>query len=161
MTKTFEQLNQSDPKSLMILDSLNLAFRYKHSKAVDFATDYMRTVESLQKSYKTKKLIIAGDMGASSYRKALYPLYKQNRKDKYANQTEEEAAEFEAFFEEVQVILSTVNDPPVQKFAFSISSRNILSPKIRLFRNPLALSRLRYDFKCSTPEEPKEFASVQ
>jgi DNA polymerase-1 len=106
MTKTFEQLNQSDPKSLMILDSLNLAFRYKHSKAVDFATDYMRTVESLQKSYKTKKLIIAGDMGSSSYRKALYPLYKQNRKDKYANQTEEEAAEFEMFFAEVQAILS-------------------------------------------------------
>ena len=79
MTKTFEQINQTDPKSLMILDSLNLAFRYKHSKAVDFATDYMRTVESLQKSYKTKKLIIAGDMGSSSYRKAIYPEYKQNR----------------------------------------------------------------------------------
>jgi DNA polymerase-1 len=119
MTKTFEQINHTDPKSLMILDSLNLAFRYKHSKAVDFATDYMRTVESLQKSYKTKKLIIAGDMGSSSYRKALYPQYKQNRKDKYANQTEEEQQEFEQFFAEVQQILSMYEEEgkfPVIRF---------------------------------------------
>lgn len=119
MTKTFEQINHTDPKSLMILDSLNLAFRYKHSKAVDFATDYMRTVESLQKSYKTKKLIIAGDMGSSSYRKAIYPLYKQNRKDKYANQTEEEQQEFEQFFAEVQQILSMYEEEgkfPVVRF---------------------------------------------
>ena len=66
----------------------------------------MRTVESLRKSYHCDKLIIAGDMGSSSYRKALYPDYKQNRKDKYEQQTEQEAAEFEAFFKEVQVILS-------------------------------------------------------
>lgn len=119
MTKTFEQINQTDPKSLMILDSLNLAFRYKHSKAVDFATDYMRTVESLQKSYKTKKLIIAGDMGSSSYRKAIYPEYKQNRKDKYANQTEQEKEEFEQFFAEVQQILSMYEEEgkfPVLRF---------------------------------------------
>lgn len=119
MTKTFEQINQTDPKSLMILDSLNLAFRYKHSKAVDFATDYMRTVESLQKSYKTKKLIVAGDMGSSSYRKAIYPDYKQNRKDKYANQTEQEKEEFEQFFAEVQQILSMYEEEgkfPVMRF---------------------------------------------
>lgn len=119
MTKTFEQINQTDPKSLMILDSLNLAFRYKHSKAVDFATDYMRTVESLQKSYKTKKLIIVGDVGSSSYRKAIYPEYKQNRKDKYANQTEQEKEEFEQFFAEVQQILSMYEEEgkfPVLRF---------------------------------------------
>lgn len=106
MTKTFQQINSSDDNSLMIVDSLNLAFRYKHSGAVDFATDYMRTVDSLRKSYKTNKLIIAGDMGASSYRKTLYPAYKQNRKDKYAEQTEAEKEAFEAFFAEVQDILS-------------------------------------------------------
>lgn len=104
--KTFKHLTRTDESSLMILDSLNLAFRYKHSKAVDFADDYMRTVESLKKSYHCDKLIIAGDMGSSSYRKTLYPEYKQNRKDKYEQQTEEEAAEFEEFFKEVQVILS-------------------------------------------------------
>ena len=87
MTKTFKQMNTSDENSLMIVDSLNLAFRYKHSGAIGFCTDYMRTVDSLKKSYKSNKLIIAGDMGSSSYRKALYPDYKQNRKDKYAEQT--------------------------------------------------------------------------
>lgn len=103
--KTFTQITETDPKSLMIVDSLNLAFRYKHSKAVDFAEDYMRTVASLKKSYKCDKLIIAGDWGSSTYRKTLYPEYKQNRKDKFENQTEEEKAEFEAFFAEVQGIL--------------------------------------------------------
>ena len=73
MTKSFTEMNTSVDNSLMIVDSLNLAFRYKHSGAVGFCTDYMRTVESLKKSYKTQKLIIAGDWGASQYRKNLYP----------------------------------------------------------------------------------------
>jgi DNA polymerase-1 len=106
MTKTFKQMNTSDENSLMIVDSLNLAFRYKHSGAVGFATDYMRTVDSLKKSYKSTKLIIAGDMGSSSFRKAIYPEYKQNRKDKYADQTEAEKEAFEAFFQEVQELLT-------------------------------------------------------
>jgi 5'-3' exonuclease len=112
-------MNTMEPNNLMIVDSLNLAFRYKHAKAVDFCTDYMRTVESLRKSYKCEKLIIAGDMGSSSYRKALYPEYKQNRKDKFADQTPEEKAEFEEFFAEVQRILEqyeTEGNYPVLRF---------------------------------------------
>ena len=104
--KTFTEIAEPLPNQLMILDSLNLAFRYKHAKATDFAEDYMRTVESFKKSYKCNKLIIAGDMGSSSYRKAIYPEYKQNRKDKYETQSEAEKAEFEAFFAEVQGILT-------------------------------------------------------
>lgn len=103
--KSFKTMNEQTPKSLMIVDSLNLAFRYKHSKAVDFAEDYMRTVASLKKSYKCDKLIVVGDQGSSSYRKGLYPEYKQNRKDKFETQTPEEKEEFEAFFAEVQGIL--------------------------------------------------------
>lgn len=119
MTKTFQQMNTSVDNSLMIVDSLNLAFRYKHSGAQDFCTDYMRTVESFKKSYKTPKLIIAGDMGSSSYRKNLYPDYKQNRKDKFADQTEAEKEAFEEFFAEVQIILSkyeTEGVYPVARF---------------------------------------------
>lgn len=108
--KTFKQMNTSEPSSLMIVDSLNLAFRYKHAKAVDFAEDYMRTVDSLRKSYKCEKIIITGDMGSSSYRKAIYPAYKQNRKDKFADQTPQEKEEFEAFFAEVQDILCLYED---------------------------------------------------
>ena len=119
MTKTFKQMNTSDENSLMIVDSLNLAFRYKHSGAIGFCTDYMRTVDSLKKSYKSNKLIIAGDMGSSSYRKALYPDYKQNRKDKYADQTDAEKEAFEAFFQEVQEILTQYEveaNHPVARF---------------------------------------------
>lgn len=103
--KTFNQINETDSKSLMIVDSLNLGFRWAHKGATGFCEDYMRTVESLRKSYKCDKLIIAGDMGSSSYRKAIYPEYKANRKDKYENQTPEEAAKFEEFFAEMQKIM--------------------------------------------------------
>lgn len=98
MSKTFKQATQPG-NNLLIVDSLNLAFRYKHSGATDFAQDYLRTVNSLKQSYKASHVIIACDQGSSSYRKALSPQYKQNRKDKFANQTEAEKAAFELFFE--------------------------------------------------------------
>ena len=117
--KTFKQLNETAPKSLMIVDSLNLGFRYMHSKSRDFSEDYMRTVESLRKSYKCDKVIIAGDWGSSSYRKALSPIYKQNRKDKFADQTEEEKEDFEAFFAEMQIVYNRYEEEgkyPVARF---------------------------------------------
>jgi 5'-3' exonuclease len=92
----------------MIVDGLNLAFRYKHAKSTDFVDDYIRVVESLKKSYKASKVIILSDMGSSTYRKELYPEYKANRKEKYAEQTETEAAEFEAFFQEFNRVLMTI-----------------------------------------------------
>lgn len=97
-------------QTLMIVDALNLAFRYKHSGARDFAEDYLRTVESLKKSYKAKWVIIAADQGSSSYRKAIYPLYKQNRKDKYDQQTEQERLEFELFFEDFTSTLELLGE---------------------------------------------------
>ena len=117
--KTFTEITETDDNCLMIVDSLNLAFRYKHSGATDFALDYMRTVDSLKKSYKATKLIIAGDMGSSSYRKAIYPEYKQNRKDKYQDQTEAEKLAFEMFFEEFHSILDMYDEEgkyPVARF---------------------------------------------
>ena len=76
MSKTFSKITEAN-NTLLVVDSLNLAFRYKHSGATDFAEDYLRTVQSLKKSYKASNVIIAGDMGSSSYRKAIYPEYKQ------------------------------------------------------------------------------------
>jgi 5'-3' exonuclease len=101
----------------MVVDALNLAFRYKHSGARNFAEDYLRTVESLKKSYKAKWVIIAADQGSSSYRKAIYPLYKQNRKDKYDQQTEAERIEFEIFFEDFTNTLELLGEHyPVLRF---------------------------------------------
>lgn len=114
--KPFKQFETTE-KALMIVDALNLAFRYKHSGARDFAEDYLRTVESLKKSYKAKWVVIAADQGSSSYRKAIYPQYKQNRKDKYDQQTEQERAEFELFFEDFTATLELLAQHyPVLRF---------------------------------------------
>ena len=108
---------ETTEQTLMIVDALNLAFRYKHSGAKDFAEDYLRTVESLKKSYKAKWVIIAADQGSSSYRKNIYPLYKQNRKDKYDQQTEAERVEFELFFEDFTKTLELLSEHfPVLRF---------------------------------------------
>jgi DNA polymerase-1 len=118
MSKTFEKLTEQQ-NTLLIVDSLNLAFRYKHTGATDFAEDYLRTVKSLQKSYKASHVIIAGDQGSSSYRKAIYPEYKQNRKDKFAEQTDAEKAAFELFFEDFSKTLEHITENtefPVIKF---------------------------------------------
>ena len=114
--KTFKEFETTD-KTLMIVDALNLAFRYKHSGARNFAEDYLRTVESLKKSYKAQWVIIAADQGSSSYRKNIYPLYKQNRKDKYDQQTEQERIEFELFFEDFTQTLELLGEHyPVLRF---------------------------------------------
>jgi 5'-3' exonuclease len=55
-------------------------------------------------------VVIAADQGSSSYRKAIYPEYKQNRKDKFAEQTDAERAAFEMFFEDYQASLDLIRD---------------------------------------------------
>lgn len=117
--KTFNEMTTVDSDTLMIVDSLNLGFRYMHKGATEFLDDYIRTVESLKRSYKAAKVIIAGDMGSSAYRRNIYPLYKQNRKDKYEKQTEEEKENFALFFKEMKHILDEYtisSDYPVIAF---------------------------------------------
>jgi 5'-3' exonuclease len=116
--KSFQDITKAN-NTLLIVDALNMAFRWKHSGAADFAEDYLRTVQSLKKSYKASHVIIACDQGSSSYRKALYPEYKQNRKDKQEQQTEAEAAAFELFFEDFLATLEYIKantDYPVIRF---------------------------------------------
>jgi len=109
MSKTFQQVSEQE-NCLMVVDALNLAFRWKHSGATNFAEDYKRTIESLKKSYKARWVIIAADQGSSSYRKEIYPEYKQNRKDKFAEQTDVERAAFEMFFEDYQASLDHIRE---------------------------------------------------
>jgi len=118
MSKTFTKITEQE-NTLLVVDALNLAFRYKHSGATDFAEDYLRTVQSLKKSYKASHVIIACDQGSSSYRKAIYPEYKQNRKDKFELQTDAEKAQFELFFEDFTKTLEHIQnttDYPVVRF---------------------------------------------
>lgn len=117
MTKSFKEAAQLNKNDLMIVDALNLAFRYKHAKSTDFVEDYIKTVKSLQQSYKCDKVIIVTDFGSSSYRKSIYPDYKGNRKEKFETQTAEEAFEFEQFLEEFERTLQEIkNHFPLIKF---------------------------------------------
>lgn len=119
MAKTFSSIQELNPRTVMVVDCLNLAFRYKHSGDLDFLESYVRTVESLRKSYNAGKVIMTCDSGSSSYRKAIYPDYKQNRKDKYSEQTPQEQKEFELFFEEFNRVMESYTEStnyPVFRF---------------------------------------------
>ena len=90
---------QEHNENLLIVDGLNIAFRWRYKKVPYYTNDYVRTVESLAKSYDCGNIIILAD-GGSVYRKNLYPDYKANRKEKYKDQTDAEKKEFEVFMAE-------------------------------------------------------------
>jgi len=117
MAISFSSLGNPAPiGNLLIVDGLNIAFRWKHQKVTDFKYDYVRTVESLAKSYNAGTIIITAD-GGSSYRKAIFPEYKANRKEKYAEQTPQEEKEFAMFMAEFSDTLTLLkNKHPVFQF---------------------------------------------
>lgn len=102
------KLNNQNPNTVLVVDALNLAFRWKHQGRSDFRYDFQRTVQSLARSYDCKKVIIAADWGSSTYRRGISEDYKQNRKDKFAEQSEEEKMAFEEFFEEFEESLEVL-----------------------------------------------------
>lgn len=117
MSKSFDRISELNGSTLMVVDALNLAFRYRHAKSTTFVDDYIRVVESLKRSYKAAKVIIACDKGSSSYRKNIYPAYKGNRIEKFKDQTEEEKKEFEEFFEEFNRTMTQIETIyPVLRF---------------------------------------------
>lgn len=103
--KTFASKLVRDDSIVMVVDALNLGFRFLHSGQLNFAEDYLKTVQSLAQSYKAGRVIIACDKGSSSYRKNIFPEYKANRKEKFEQQTEEEKAKFERFFLDFEATL--------------------------------------------------------
>jgi 5'-3' exonuclease len=107
MSKAFSELNNSK-ESIMLVDALNLSFRWKHKKQRNFAADYLRTIDSLASSYNCSNILVCADKGSSSFRRELYPEYKANRKEKFAQQTPEEAQEFLEFMEDYEQALELV-----------------------------------------------------
>jgi len=107
----------NDTNSTLVVDALNLAFRWKHQGRTDFRYEYQSTVKSLAKSYDCRNIIITADWGSSTYRKEISPDYKQNRKDKFAEQSEAERIAFEEFFEEFEAALNVLEeDYPVLRY---------------------------------------------
>lgn len=133
--KSFKEMAQLNPDHLMIVDSMNLAFRYKHARSTEFVEDYISTVKSLQQSYKCGKVVIACDSGSSSYRKALHPEYKANRKEKFEAQTEQEALEFKEFIEEFNRTVEALR-PVFPTFKFDkVEADDIASYIVQYARN--------------------------
>lgn len=117
--------------NLLIVDCLNLCFRFKHERykvegittpewaTLDdlievmreeledkyFFTEYVNTVESLARSYKASKIILVGDLGGSTWRKNLYPEYKGDRAEKYANEPLVNQAASKVFMEHYKRLL--------------------------------------------------------
>ena len=102
--------NERTLDGVLIVDALNLAFRWKHQGRTDFRNQYVETVKSLANSYNCGTVIITADWGSSSYRKEILPEYKQNRKDKYATQTEAEKQAFIDFFDEYEETLELLSE---------------------------------------------------
>ena len=102
-------ISKQRPENLMIVDTMNLAFRWKHSGQTNFARDYLATILSLAASYNAGTIIAAADWGGSTYRKTLYPEYKANRKELVAKQTEEEKEQSRKFFDEYERTLEELD----------------------------------------------------
>jgi 5'-3' exonuclease len=112
-----DKMVNENANATLVVDALNLAFRWKHQGRTDFRYDYQNTVKSLAKSYDCGNIIITADWGSSSYRKGISPDYKQNRKDKFAEQTEAERLAFEEFFEEFEASLEVLaEDYPILRY---------------------------------------------
>lgn len=88
--------SKMEERNLLLIDANNIAFRYLHRPNFDnFSQEYIKTISSLGKSYSAVRTICCFDVGASSYRKTIFPGYKQNRK---VERTEEEQIRFNGFF---------------------------------------------------------------
>lgn len=109
MSKAFKPASYRVKKA-MVIDALNLAFRWYHSKQQDFVEDYIATVKSLRRSFEAKLVFIAVDFRGSTYRKSIYPEYKANRTEKYEKQTPEEEKRFMEFMAEFRRTISTITD---------------------------------------------------
>lgn len=102
---------KADPRkmgnNLLIVDGLNLSFRWKHKGQTEFATDYLKTINSFAKSYSCQDIVTLSDLKGSKYRKELYPEYKGNRD--YSNQTEQEKEQAALFFDGYKRALELVD----------------------------------------------------
>jgi DNA polymerase-1 len=118
MVKMSDYLTELPSENLMVVDALNLAFRWKHQGSLVFAQEYARTVESLARSYKCGKIVIAADWGGSMYRREIYPEYKANRKELYKDDTPEQKEFTEKFFNEYEVTLELLDSMGYDVFRY-------------------------------------------
>lgn len=134
-TQAIEAPSEDDFTNLMIVDVMNLSFRYKASGIYDFAEDMVRTIKSLAKSYESKDVICCGDWGSSSYRKELFPEYKGNRKEKYANQTEAEKEAAAKYFEGLDICYKRLEEEFTLLRFKNVESDDLMAYTVKKFEN--------------------------
>lgn len=116
--KSFDEYTL-DSNRLLLVDGLNLAFRWMHYKSLDFSQDYINTVYSIAQSYKCGRIVIVTDYGQCKYRTNIFPEYKGNRKEKRAQQSDEEKQFFEDFFKELDRTYEELKNDDVPVFKYS------------------------------------------
>jgi 5'-3' exonuclease len=111
MTKSWNDLadlqepDYSAFNNLLIIDANNLSYRWlQRPNYGSFGSDFVRTVQSLAKSYEAARTIVCFDFGKSYYRMDMHEEYKGTRKKP---QDEDEIKKYEDFF-------AVLNDLPDQ-----------------------------------------------
>ena len=95
--------------NLLVIDTLNLSFRYKHSNRKNFASELVNTIQSFARSYNARDVVIACDWG-SAWRKEIFPEYKANRKALRDKQTDQEAEDFQECLREVEIAIDMMRE---------------------------------------------------
>ena len=91
-----QQPDYSSYNNLLIVDANNLSYRWlQRPNYNSFGSDFIRTIQSLSKSYEAARTIVCFDFGKSYYRMDMHEEYKGTRKKP---QDEEEAKKYEDFF---------------------------------------------------------------
>ena len=111
MTKSWNDLadlqepDYSAYNNLLIIDANNLSYRWlQRPNYANFGPDFIRTIQSLSKSYEAAITIVCFDFGKSYYRMDMHEEYKGTRKKP---QDEDEIKKYEDFF-------AVLNDLPDQ-----------------------------------------------
>jgi len=102
MTKSWNDLadlqepDYSTYNNLLIIDANNLSYRWlQRPNYASFDADFIRTIQSLAKSYEAARTIVCFDFGKSYYRMEMHEEYKGTRKKP---QDEDEIKKYEDFF---------------------------------------------------------------
>ena len=110
MAKSFKSMTEPEPNTVMLVDSLNFAFRWRIGKGHKLLGEYLDTINSLKRSYKASHVIVLADWGGSSYRLGLSSDYKANRAEARDNQSEKDKEDFEFMFSEYKAALEQIKD---------------------------------------------------
>jgi 5'-3' exonuclease len=90
------QVDYTKHKNLLIIDANNLSYRWlQRPNYASFGAEFIRTIQSLAKSYEAARTIVCFDFGKSYYRMEMLEEYKGTRKKP---QEEEEIKRYDDFF---------------------------------------------------------------